>query len=183
MNIISEKRLKWWTQDQTFNLLTSTLSLMAEKVSEISLIMQSASYSILPQDHFIISNFVSASFMIQLTSIVIKRIKVRSKGRKYPVHEIVLQNPAQIRSRNTTQFYYLYLYRREYSDYYKSPVHFRPNTLYLYGHYYRISVHHLRCKHHPKIPPHVTPIRHSTLHTKIHLYALVHKILPRKPAI
>ena len=72
MNLISEKHLKWWTQDQTCNLLTSIPNLMAEKVTEISLIVLLASASILPQVHFIINNFVLASFMSQLTSIVSK---------------------------------------------------------------------------------------------------------------
>ena len=41
-------------------------------------------------------------------------------------------------------------------------------------------------KHHPKILPLVTPLcpqSHTTIHTKIHPYALVHKIPPRNPDI
>ena len=121
--------------------------------------------------------------MSQIASIVIKRRKVISKRQKYPVHAIVLRKPAQIRSKNTTQFYSLYLYWLEYSDDCKSPAYFRPNILYLYVHDYRISVHHPRCKYRQKSPPHVTPLRCTTLHTKIQMYALVHKSLPRKPII
>ena len=139
--------------------------------------------SILPQDHYTISNFTSASFMRQITSILGKIRKVRSKRQKYLMHRILLWNPVQIRSKDTAQFYDLYLYGCEYLDYYKSPVHFRPNTLYLYGHDYRISVYQLRCKHHQKIPPHVTPLRHTTLHMKIHLCELAHKSPQIKPVI
>ena len=112
-----------------------------------------------------------------------KNKKIEIKRQKYPVHAIVLRKPAQIRSKNTAQFYYLYLYGCEYSDDYKSPAYFCPNILYLYGHNCRISVHHPRCKHHQKIPPHVTPLYCTTLHTKIHLYVLVYKILPINPSI
>ena len=60
---------------------------------------------------------------------------------------------------------------------------FCTNIIYLYEHNYCISVHHPRCKNHHKTPLNVTsPIR-TTLHTKIHMYTLVHKILPRNPAI
>ena len=121
--------------------------------------------------------------MRQLTSIVIKRRKVISKRRKYPVHAIVLLNPAQIRSKNTVQFYYNYLYRREYSYDYKSPTYFCPNILYLYKYKYQISVHHPRCKHHQKIPPCVTPPCCTALDTKIHPYALVRKRPTRNPTI
>ena len=38
-------------------------------------------------------------------------------------------------------------------------------------------------KNHQKIPLHVTLLRHTTLHMKIHLYALAHKSPPRNPAI
>ena len=41
-------------------------------------------------------------------------------------------------------------------------------------------------KHHPKILPHVTQLclkSRTTINTKIHPYALVHKIPPRNPAI
>ena len=89
---------------------------MTEKVSKISLIMPSASYSILSQYHFTTSNFVWDSFMSQLKSIVIKRRKVISKRQEYPVHTIVLQNTAQIRSKKNAKFYYIFLYGREYSD-------------------------------------------------------------------
>ena len=99
------------------------------------------------------------------------------------MHAIVLRKPAQIRSKKTAQFWYLYLYRHEYSDNYKSPAYFRPNILYLYEHDYLISVHHPHCKHHQKSLPRVTPPRRTTLHTKIRLYAPVHKSLPIKPAI
>ena len=145
--------------------------------------MPSAYNYILTQDRFTISNFVWATFMSQLTSIVSKRIKVRSKRLKYTVHTIVLQNPVHIRSKNNAKFYYLYLYGREYSDCCKSPTYFHSNLLYLYKHKYRISVHHPRYKHHQKISPRVTPPCCTILHTKIHIYALVHKILPRKPDI
>ena len=121
--------------------------------------------------------------MSQITSIVIKIRKVRSKRQKYPVHAIVLRKPAHIISKNNAQFYSFYLYGCEYSDDYKSPAYFCPNILYLYGHNCRISVHHPRCKHHQKIPPHVTPLYCTTLHTKIHLYVLVYKILPINPSI
>ena len=73
--------LKWCTQDQTCNMLTSTLNLMAEKFSEISLIMPSTPNYILPQDHLTMKFFVWASFMGQLTSIEIRIIKVRSKDK------------------------------------------------------------------------------------------------------
>ena len=56
-------------------LLTSIKNLMVEKFSKISLIMLLVSNSTLPQDHFIINNFVLASFMSQLTSIVSKNNK------------------------------------------------------------------------------------------------------------
>ena len=49
-----------------------------------------------------------------------------------------------------------------------------------------VIVNHPRCKHHPKILPHVTLIcqqSHTTMHNKIHPYALVHKRSPIKPAI
>ena len=49
----------------------------------------------------------------------------------------------------------------------------------------RIIVNHPRCKHHPKIPTRVTPLyiqSFTTIHKKIHPYALVHKSLPRQPA-
>ena len=141
------------------------------------------SYSILPQNHFIISNFFLSSFMSQITSILRKIIKVRSKIKQYPVHVIVLRKPAQIRSKKTAQSYYLYLYGHEYSIDYNSPAYFCTNIIYLYVHNYRISVHHPCCKHHQKIPHHVTPLHHTTLHIKIHLYTLVHKIPPRNPAI
>ena len=167
MNFIPEKHLKWWTQDQTCNLLTSILNLMAEKVSKILLIVPSIPNYILPKDHLTIINLVLTSFMIQLTSIVSKRIKFRSKRRKYPMHTIVLRKPAQIRSKKTAQFWYLYFYIHEYSDNYKSPAYFCPNILYLYEHNYLISVLHLCCKHHHKIPPHVTPLLYATLHTNI----------------
>ena len=156
---------------------------MAEKFSEISLIVPFSSDYILPQYHFTIINFIWASFMSQLTSIVIKRRKVRSKIRKYPVHVIVIQKPAQIRYKKTAQLYYIYLYGREYSDDYKSPAYFRTNILYLYKHEYRISVYQPHCKHNHKSLPHVTPPCRTTIHTKIHPYSLIHKIPPRKPAI
>ena len=99
------------------------------------------------------------------------------------MHAIVLRNPAQIRSKKTAQLYYLYSYRREYSDDYKPPAYFCPNIIYLYEHGYWISVHQPHCKNHQKIPPHVTLLRCTTLHKKIHLYSLVHKIPPRNPAM
>ena len=79
------KKLKWCTQEQTCNLLTSIPNLMVEKVSEISLIVPLVYDYILSQDHFIINNFFLASFMIQITLIVsnnnkseIKTIKISS---------------------------------------------------------------------------------------------------------
>ena len=68
------KNLKWRTQDQTCNLLTSILNLMAEKFSKILLIVLLASVSILLQDHFTIRNFILDIFMSQLTSIA-RRIR------------------------------------------------------------------------------------------------------------
>ena len=76
------KKFKWWIQDQTCNLLTLILNLMAEKFFEMSLIMLLESNYILLQDHFIISNFILASFMSQITSIVSKIRRVRSKRKK-----------------------------------------------------------------------------------------------------
>ena len=101
------------------------------KVSKFLLIVPSASNSILPHDRFTIINFVSASFIVQITSIVIKRRKLRSKRQKYPVYSIVLRKPTHIRYKKTAQLYYINFYRREYSDDYKSPAYFRPNILYL----------------------------------------------------
>ena len=49
-----------------------------------------------------------------------------------------------------------------------------------------ITTNHPRCKHHPKSPPQVTSLclqSRTTIHAKIHPYTLVHKSLPRKPAI
>ena len=144
---------------------------MAENYSEIPLIVLLASDSVLPHDHFTIRNFFLASFMIQITSIVKKIRKVRSKILKYPVHVIMLRMPALIISKKTEQLYYLYLYKPEYSDYYKAPAYFRANIIYLYTHNYQISM------------PCVTLLYCNTLHKKIHLYAQVHKIPPRKSAI
>ena len=48
------------------------------------------------------------------------------------MHAIVLQNPTHIRYKNTMNFYYLYFYGHEYSDYFNSLVYFRTNILYLY---------------------------------------------------
>ena len=109
--------------------------------------------------------------------------KSEIKRRKYPVHTIVLQKPAQIISKKAVQFYYIYLYGREYSYDYKSPTYFCLNILYLYKHKYRISVHHTRCKNHQKIPPYVTLPCHNTLHIRIHTYVLVHKTPPIKPTV
>ena len=79
------KHLKWWTHDQTCNLLTSIINPMADKVSQISFIVPLAPDYILPQDHCTIRFFLWATFMVQLTSIVRNRRKVRTKRRKYPV--------------------------------------------------------------------------------------------------
>ena len=106
----------------------------SRKFSEISLTVLSSSNYILPQDHFTIRKFVCDNFMIKLTSIVIKRRKFVPKQQKYLLHTIVLQKPAQTRSKNTAHFYYIYLYRCEYSDDYKSQTHFHPNILFLYKH-------------------------------------------------
>ena len=65
--------------DRRSNILTLILNLMAEIFSEISLILILASISILPQDHLSISKFISASLMSQITSIVSKIRKTRSK--------------------------------------------------------------------------------------------------------
>ena len=170
MNFTSEKLLKWWTQDQTCNFLTSILN------QKLSLLMPSTSDNILPQDHFTISNFVSASVMIQLTSIVIKRSKVIKKTQKYPLHAIP-QNPVHIRSKKIAQLYHFYCLWTWIIILLQIT-----HILYLYDHYYRISVHHPRCKRHQKNLPHVTLPRRTTLHG-IHLDAIVHKILPIKPAI
>ena len=153
------------------------------RFSEISLIVASSSNDILPQNHFTIINFFLASFMIQLTSIVINRRKLRSKILKYSVHAIIPRKPAHIRSKITTKLYYLCLYGCEYSVDYKSTAYFCPNILYLYRHNDGISVYHPHFKNYQKRPPHVTLPRRTTLHKKIHLYALVHKTPPRKPAI
>ena len=48
------------------------------------------------------------------------------------MHAIVLNNTAQIISKNTAQFYHLYLYGREYSVDYKYPAYFHPNIPYFY---------------------------------------------------
>ena len=135
--------------------------------------MTSTFNSILPQDHFPISNFVWDSLMSQLTSIVSKRRKARSKRRNYLEHTIVQQKTAQIRSKMTVQLNHLYLYGREYTDDKKSPAYFRPNILYLYEHKYRISVHHPRCKNHHKRLPRVTIPCCTTLHMNIHMYTLI----------
>ena len=78
--------------------------------------------------------------------IVRKIRKVISKRQKHPIHAIVLRNPTQIRSKNTVQFYYLYLYGHEYWVDYKSPAYFHTNFFYMYRNNYRISVHHPHCK-------------------------------------
>ena len=52
------------------------------KFFEILLIVQLASKYILPRYHFTISNFVLVSFMSQITSILNKGRKLRSKRQK-----------------------------------------------------------------------------------------------------
>ena len=103
---------------------------------------------------------------------------------KYPVHAIVLQNPAQIRSKKTAHFLHIYWYKREYSDDHISPMYFYTNTFNFTNKNNRIIVHQPRCKHHSKIPPHVPLLciqSHTTIHTKIHPYALLHKVLQESP--
>ena len=95
-----EKHLKWWTQDQTCNFLTSILNLMAGK-SLINIIdiaigerfyppLGALHYQTLCQDQFHGSTHINCE---QKNKSEIKNTK------QYPVNTIVLQNPEQIRSK------------------------------------------------------------------------------------
>ena len=122
--------------------------------------------------------------MSQLTSIVSKNNKSEIKKDKniqctQSYYEIPRRSDLKIPCN-----YIIFICTDLYTQFIKKlPTYFFPIVLYIDGHDYRLSVHNPRWKHHHKILTHVTPLCHTTLHTKIHLYALVHKSLPRKPVI
>ena len=119
--------------------------------------------------------------MYHLTSILRKIIKVRLKRQKYPMHIIVLRNPAYIRSKNTAHFCIFIC-----TDTNIQMITIHPClSLLIYFICTNINnwimANHPFYKHHLKSPPHVTPFciqSRTTIHTEIHLHALVHKILP-----
>ena len=81
MIFISKRHLKWYTQDQTCNLLTSTPSLMAEKVTDILLTMWLESAYIIHQGENIKNSFALTCLMDPLISMITTVIIMRRKLR------------------------------------------------------------------------------------------------------
>ena len=106
--------------------------------------------------------------------------------KQYPVNTIVLQTPAQIRSKNTMHFS-MFICTDVNIQMITIPLSISVPIYFICTNTNNwIIVNHPHCKNHPKILPHVTPLclqSCTTIHTKIHLYAIVHKIPPRKPTI
>ena len=106
--------------------------------------------------------------------------------KQYPVNTIILQTSVQIRSKNTMHFIMFIC-----TDVNIQMITIHPHisiliSLICTNTNNRIIVNHPHCKNHPKGLPRVTPLclqSCTTIHTKIHIYALVHKIPPIKPTI
>ena len=134
-------------------------------------------YQLLHMDHLHGSNHINCE---QKNKSEIKKTK------QYPVNTIVLQTPAQIISKNTMHFS---IFICTDVNIQMITIHLRISVIIYHictNTNNRIIVNHLHCKNHPKRLPRVTPLclqSCTTIHTKIHLYALVHKIPPRNPTI
>ena len=106
--------------------------------------------------------------------------------KKYPVNTIVLQKPAHIRSKNTMHFS-MFICTDVNIQMITIPLNISVPIYFICTNTNnRIIANHLHCKNHPKVLPHVTPLclqSCTTIHTEIHLYALVHKIPPRYPTM
>ena len=97
--------MKWWTQDQKCNFLTSILNLMAGKVSKYYLLCYWRPILSSPRITSLSETFLGQFYEPNHINCE-KNKKSGIKIQQHPVHAIVLQNPAQIRSKNTAQLYY-----------------------------------------------------------------------------